>query len=111
MGYSSLSYLKHFPVDSIKLDRSFISGLGHNRQDTAVVYAAVSFAKALHLTITAEGIENNAQVEQLRALGCELGQGFLFSKPLPSWEMAEYLISHDPSAQTLPLLNAVRTML
>ncbi len=111
MGYSSLSYLKHFPVDSIKLDRSFISGLGNNRQDTAVVYAAVSFAKALHLTITAEGIENNAQVEQLRALGCELGQGFLFSKPLPSWEMAEYLISHDPSAQTLPLLNAVRTML
>ena len=111
MGYSSLSYLKHFPMDSIKLDRSFISGLGNNRQDTAVVYAAVSFAKALHLTITAEGIESNAQVEQLRALGCELGQGFLFSKPLPSWEMAEYLISHDPSAQTLPLLNAVRTML
>jgi EAL domain-containing protein (putative c-di-GMP-specific phosphodiesterase class I) len=111
MGYSSLSYLKHFPMDSIKLDKSFISGLGNNRQDTAVVYAAVSFAKALHLTITAEGIENNSQVEQLRALGCELGQGFLFSKPLPSWEMAEYLVSHDPSAQTLPLLNAVRTTL
>lgn len=111
MGYSSLSYLKHFPIDCIKLDRSFISGLGNNRQDTAVVYAAVSFAKALHLTITAEGIESNAQVEQLRALGCELGQGFLFSKPLPAWEMAEYLITHDPSLQTLPLVNAVRTML
>ncbi|HST03557.1 MAG TPA: EAL domain-containing protein [Chloroflexia bacterium] len=111
MGYSSLSYLKHFPMDSIKLDRSFISGLGNNRQDTAVVYAAVSFAKALHLTITAEGIESNSQVEQLRALGCELGQGYLFSKPLPAWEMAEYLVTHDPSVQTLPLANAVRTML
>jgi EAL domain-containing protein (putative c-di-GMP-specific phosphodiesterase class I) len=98
-------------MDSIKLDRSFISGLGNNRQDTAVVYAAVSFAKALHLTITAEGIESNSQVEQLRALGCELGQGYLFSKPLPAWEMAEYLVTHDPSVQTLPLANALRTML
>ena len=79
--------------------------------DSPVVYAAVSFAQARYLTITAECIENNALVEQLRGLGFELGQGFLFSKPLPSWEMAEYLVSHDPSAQTLPLLNAVRTML
>lgn len=111
MGYSSLSYLKRFPVDTIKLDRSFVSGLGKNRQDTAVLYAAISFAKALHLSITAEGVETRAQVEQLRALGCEQGQGFFFSKPLPPLEMSQFLKSHDPSVQTLPLANATRTAL
>jgi diguanylate cyclase (GGDEF)-like protein/PAS domain S-box-containing protein len=111
VGYSSLSYLKRFPVDTIKLDRSFVSGLGLNRQDTAVVYAAISFAKALRLNITAEGIETKAQVEQLRALGCEQGQGYYFSMPLPPLEMGQFLKSHDPSVQTLPLANATRTAL
>ncbi|MGA7730985.1 MAG: EAL domain-containing protein [Chloroflexia bacterium] len=111
VGYSSLSYLKHFPVDTIKLDRSFVSGLGKNRQDTAVVYAAISFAKALRLSITAEGIETKAQVEQLRALGCEQGQGYYFSVPLPPVEMAQFLKANDPSARTLPLANATRTAL
>jgi diguanylate cyclase (GGDEF)-like protein/PAS domain S-box-containing protein len=111
VGYSSLSYLKRFPVDTIKLDRSFVSGLGKNRQDTAVVYAAISFAKALRLEITAEGIETKAQVEQLRALGCEQGQGFYFAMPLPPVEMAQFLKTHDPSVQTLPLANATRTAL
>lgn len=111
MGYSSLSYLKRFPVDTIKLDRSFVSGLGKNRQDTAVLYAAVSFAKALRLSVTAEGVETKSQVEQLRALGCEQGQGFFFSKPLPPLEMSQFLKVHDPSAQTMPLSNATRTAL
>jgi EAL domain-containing protein (putative c-di-GMP-specific phosphodiesterase class I) len=111
MGYSSLSYLKKFPVDTIKLDRSFVSGLGKNRQDTAVLYAAVSFAKALRLSVTAEGVETKSQVEQLRALGCEQGQGFFFSKPLPPLEMSQFLKSHDPSRQTMPLSTATRTAL
>lgn len=111
MGYSSLSYLKKFPVDTIKLDRSFVSGLGKNRQDTAVLYAAVSFAQALRLSVTAEGVETKAQVEQLRALGCQQGQGFFFSKPLPPLEMSQFLKVHDPSAQTMPLSNATRTAL
>jgi EAL domain-containing protein (putative c-di-GMP-specific phosphodiesterase class I) len=83
-GYSSLGYLKRFPVDSLKIDRSFIEGLGVDVQDTAIVQSVVALAKVLRLTVVGEGIENAAQAAHLEAIGCEHGQGYLFARPQPA---------------------------
>ncbi|HWO94548.1 MAG TPA: EAL domain-containing protein [Dehalococcoidia bacterium] len=81
-GYSSMSYLKKLPVDILKVDKTFIDGLGKDLRDTAIVRAIVEIARSLDLQVTAEGIEDAAQVTQLRILGCEFGQGYYFAKPL-----------------------------
>ena len=81
-GYSSLSYLKRFPVDSLKIDKSFIDGLGRDPEDTTIVEAVISLAHALGLGVVAEGVESVEQLNQLRRLGCELAQGYYFSRPL-----------------------------
>ena len=83
-GYSSLAYLKRFPVDTLKIDRSFVDGVGQDAQDTAIVKSVVALAKTLHLQVTGEGIETPAQAAQLRALGCDCGQGYLFARPVPA---------------------------
>jgi EAL domain-containing protein (putative c-di-GMP-specific phosphodiesterase class I) len=80
-GYSSLGYLKRFPVDTLKIDRSFVDGLGEDAQDTAIVQSVVALARTLGLQVTGEGIETPAQAAQLRRLGCDRGQGFLFARP------------------------------
>jgi diguanylate cyclase (GGDEF)-like protein/PAS domain S-box-containing protein len=80
-GYSSLGYLRRLPVDSLKVDRSFVSGLGRDAEDSAVVAAAVSLGHALGLTVVAEGVEDQAQLDALVALGCDAAQGFLFARP------------------------------
>ncbi|HEY3363835.1 MAG TPA: EAL domain-containing protein [Symbiobacteriaceae bacterium] len=90
-GYSSLSYLKRFPIDILKVDRSFVIGLGQSREDDALVHTVINLAKALHLTVTAEGVETGLQLALLREMGCECGQGYLFAKPLPSEEMTRFL--------------------
>jgi EAL domain-containing protein (putative c-di-GMP-specific phosphodiesterase class I) len=82
-GYSSLSYLRRFPVDVLKMDRSFLSDLGHELEDVTVVSAVIKLAKAMGLEVVAEGIEKTAQLTQLRGLDCEFAQGFLFARPLP----------------------------
>jgi len=81
-GHSSLSYARRFPVDELKIDRSFIEGLGRSRQDVAIVTAAIAFARALHLYVTAEGVETPDQAIRLRALGCDRAQGYLFARPM-----------------------------
>jgi EAL domain-containing protein (putative c-di-GMP-specific phosphodiesterase class I) len=81
-GYSSLSYLRRYPIDKIKIDRSFITPLGGDKEASAVVAAIVRLAKALHLSVIAEGVETNAQREQLQGIGCVQAQGFLFSAPV-----------------------------
>jgi len=81
-GYSSLGYLKRFPVDTLKIDRSFVKGLSHEGGDSAIVRAVVTVAKSLNMDVTAEGIETEQQRLELKALGCEFGQGFLFGRPL-----------------------------
>ena len=83
-GYSSLAYLKGFPIDHVKIDRSFVSEL--ERPDTpeeSLVAAVIAMARALDMTTVAEGIENERQAQRLRTLGADLGQGFLYSRPLP----------------------------
>jgi Amt family ammonium transporter len=81
-GYSSLSYLHRFPIDRIKIDRSFVGGLPESRTALAIVSAVVSFARALDIEVVAEGVETQAHVDALRELGCEYGQGFFFHRPL-----------------------------
>jgi EAL domain-containing protein (putative c-di-GMP-specific phosphodiesterase class I) len=83
-GYSSLTYLKRFPVESIKIDRSFVTGLGIEQEDTSIVEAVVRLGQALGLNVVAEGIESPLQLSRLRALGCHRGQGYLFGRPRPA---------------------------
>ena len=83
-GYSSLSYLKRLPLDVLKIDRSFVSGLGHSQEDTAIIHAIMAMAKSLNLKVTGEGIETAEQAAMLSDWGCDRGQGYLFSKPLDS---------------------------
>jgi EAL domain-containing protein (putative c-di-GMP-specific phosphodiesterase class I) len=90
-GYSSLSYLKRLPVDGLKIDRSFVEGLGHGREKSAIVRATTALARALGLTVTAEGIENATQLRRLLALQCDLGQGYYFAPPLEPEAMTALL--------------------
>ena len=80
-GYSSLSYLRRFPFDKIKIDRSFVQSLGNDSEAGAIVRAILAMGRSLHLDVTAEGVENTAQLETLRAEGCDLVQGFLLGRP------------------------------
>jgi diguanylate cyclase (GGDEF)-like protein len=87
-GYSSLRALQHFPVDIVKIDRSFIAPIEHDPQEAAIVAAVISLSHALGLRTVAEGIETVAQVDRLRALGCDLAQGYYFAKPSPPEDLA-----------------------
>ena len=83
-GYSSLGYLQRLPIDTVKLDRSFIADLGDEGQGSAaIVQAVVTMAHALELSVVGEGVETNAQAERLRRLGCAMAQGFWFARPVP----------------------------
>jgi EAL domain-containing protein (putative c-di-GMP-specific phosphodiesterase class I) len=90
-GYSSLSYLRSFPFDKIKVDQSFVRGLDSNRDAQAIIRSIVSLGKGLGVTITAEGVETEAELSCLRAEGCHEGQGFLFSRARPNAEIVELL--------------------
>ena len=93
-GYSNLSYVKRLPVTDLKIDRSYVGGLGRNAEDTAIVRATIAFAKALGLSLTAEGIENAEQLSRLVEAGCEHGQGYYFARPLPDAEVSTFLTAH-----------------
>ncbi|MDN5003617.1 GAF domain-containing protein [Bradyrhizobium sp. GCM10027634] len=90
-GYSSMSLMKHFPIDTIKIDRSFVRDLPQDSEDQAIAQAIISMGKALGMTVVAEGVENAEQEAFLRTHGCDEMQGFLISKPLPAKQMAELL--------------------
>jgi diguanylate cyclase (GGDEF)-like protein/PAS domain S-box-containing protein len=89
-GYSSMTYLKRFPVEALKVDRSFVDGLGEESGDTAICTAVVSLAHALGLRAVAEGVETAGQVAELRQLGCEMAQGYLFGRPEPAATYGEH---------------------
>jgi EAL domain-containing protein (putative c-di-GMP-specific phosphodiesterase class I) len=90
-GYSSLSYLRSFPFDKIKIDQSFVRDLGANRDAQAIVRSIISLGKGLGVTITAEGVETEAELRCLRREGCHEAQGFLFSRARPNAEIVELL--------------------
>jgi diguanylate cyclase (GGDEF)-like protein/PAS domain S-box-containing protein len=90
-GYSSLSYLKNWRVDALKIDRSFVRDLVTDSSDLAIVSAIIAIARHLHIEVIAEGIEAYQQVEILRRLGCTVGQGFLFARPMPADDVLKLL--------------------
>src|SRR5258708_4671787 len=90
-GYSSLSYLRNFPFDKIKIDQSFVRDLGADRDAQAIVRSIISLGTGLGVTITAEGVETEAELSCLRAEGCHEGQGFLFSRARPNAEVVSLL--------------------
>ncbi len=90
-GFSSLAYLKRFPISFLKIDRSFVNGLGTDENDSAIVRATIALAHGLSLTVVAEGVETADQLEQLAALGCDHVQGYLFSKPIDPTEFVQFL--------------------
>ncbi|WP_448526958.1 bifunctional diguanylate cyclase/phosphodiesterase [Parathermosynechococcus lividus] len=95
-GYASLTYLKHFPITGLKIDRSFVEDIVSDRRDQAITKAIIDLAKGLGLPIVAEGVETVAQLEQLTALGCDVIQGFIFARPMPYAELLEWVQTAPP---------------
>jgi EAL domain-containing protein (putative c-di-GMP-specific phosphodiesterase class I) len=101
-GYSSMSLMKQFPIDTIKIDRSFVRDLSTDSEDQAIAQAIISMGKALGMTVIAEGVETLEQETFLRNHACDEMQGFLFSKPLPAKQMAD-LLRAEPRHESPPL--------
>jgi len=91
-GYSSMSYLKKFPIDTLKIDKAFIDHCDSNKEDQAICTAIISLAKSLNLELVAEGVETDAQLEFLKQMKCDLYQGYLFSRPFPALEISPLLL-------------------
>ena len=105
-GYSSLSYLRRFPIDNLKIDRSFIEQMNYDLENLEIVRVIITLAKTLGMDAISEGVETLQQLQQLKALGCEFGQGYLFSKPLPSIGV-ESMLAHYPKSfnENYPHIN------
>lgn len=101
-GYSSLNYLKNFPINTLKIDRAFVSEIITSRHSAAITLAIITLAKSLELEVVAEGIETIEQAEQIFAQGCQVMQGYLFAKPLPT-EQFEILLRDGGRAHQLPV--------
>jgi diguanylate cyclase (GGDEF)-like protein/PAS domain S-box-containing protein len=99
-GYSSLSYLRRFPVDILKIDKSFVDSVAHH--GTALVKAIVNMGASLQMTTVAEGIEDDGQAAALEELGCDVGQGFLFARPVPAGEFEAAVKSHEQHVLAVP---------
>jgi diguanylate cyclase (GGDEF)-like protein/PAS domain S-box-containing protein len=97
-GYSSLSYLQRFPIDILKIDKSFIDKLGQGSEGNAVARAIIMMGDSLNLKTIAEGIEHPEQIAELQSLGCGAGQGYHFARPLTTDDMDRFLVEHAPAA-------------
>jgi EAL domain-containing protein (putative c-di-GMP-specific phosphodiesterase class I) len=95
-GYSSLSYLRRFPIDKIKIDKSFVAEMTDDNDAAAIVGTIIGLGRSLNLGVVAEGIETKPQLKQLKRLGCDEGQGYLFSRPLPVQDF-ETLLATRPN--------------
>ncbi|MGH2826590.1 MAG: EAL domain-containing protein, partial [Actinomycetota bacterium] len=109
-GYSSLSHLDAFPIDTLKIDRSFILSLGGQAGREKLMSAIIALSQSLRLATVAEGVENSGQLERLQAMGCESGQGFYLARPLPVHEM-EHLLATSISTPNsyVENVNALRS--
>jgi EAL domain-containing protein (putative c-di-GMP-specific phosphodiesterase class I) len=97
-GFASLSYLKKFPLDGLKIDRSFVFGLLANPDDAAIVNSTIGLSKQLGLSVIAEGIENRATADFLVSMGCEEGQGYFFGRPMPAVEFEAKFLTTEAEA-------------
>jgi EAL domain-containing protein (putative c-di-GMP-specific phosphodiesterase class I) len=96
-GYSSLLYLRRYPLDMLKIDQSFVAGLVDNPEDATIVDAVVRLAHSFGLQTVAEGVETAEQLRLLRGLGCDMGQGHFWGKPLPPETLLSRLLADGPS--------------
>jgi len=94
-GYSSLNYLKRLPIDTLKIDQSFIRDMSNSEEDSSIIKAIIAMAKGLNLNIISEGVETEAQLEQLKAWRCKNMQGFLFGRPMPDTQAVDMLKNND----------------
>jgi EAL domain-containing protein (putative c-di-GMP-specific phosphodiesterase class I) len=106
-GYSSLTYLKRFPIDAVKIDRSFVRDLEHDASDATIVSTVIGMAENLHLNVIAEGVETENQLAFLRLRGCSEYQGYLFARPVPPEEFAALLRAASPAnPPSVPVTDA-----
>ncbi len=105
-GYSSLSYLHRFPIDTLKIDRSFVSEMETGSENGEIVRTIIALAKTLRMNVVAEGIESIHQIHQLQILNCEYGQGFLFSRPVPQREAEKLLSDQNRWQNIMPNQNS-----
>jgi diguanylate cyclase len=108
-GYSSMSYLRRFPIDKLKIDRVFINEIASRPEDASIVRAIVSLAHSLHLKVVAEGVETPAQLEFLKAVGCDEYQGYHFSRPVPAIEFERLVREKNEELETFSDEDAART--
>ena len=94
-GYSSLSYLQKLPINTLKIDRSFVTNIACSHYDAAIAKAIIALAQSLELNITAEGVETQAQLEYLQDRGCHEVQGYYFAHPLPGGRAKDFLLTYD----------------
>ena len=100
VGYSSLTYLQRFPLDTLKIDRMFVGDCLTNRVNAGIVRGIVTMARGMELDVVAEGVESRDQADFLKELGCEIAQGYFFSRPLPLDEFARFVSSHTTGSAT-----------
>ena len=98
-GYSSLAYLKRLPVHELKIDRSFVSGMETDRDDATIVRSTIDLGHNMGLRVVAEGVENEAVWHLLAAAGCDIGQGYFMSKPIPAAQLADWLEKWRPPSR------------
>jgi EAL domain-containing protein (putative c-di-GMP-specific phosphodiesterase class I) len=96
IGYSSMNHLKRFPVDYVKIDPSFVAGLGERSEDEVVAWSMIRLAKGLGMEAIAEGVETAEQIARLEEMGCEMAQGYYFSEPLPGEAVSAHLAPAMP---------------
>jgi EAL domain-containing protein (putative c-di-GMP-specific phosphodiesterase class I) len=102
-GYSSLSYLRRFPIDILKMDKTFVQGVGTTPSDDALAQAIIDLTHTLGLTVVAEGIERVEQRDQLRLLQCNMGQGYFFTRPLDADGIEPFILSESDNEVAQPI--------
>jgi EAL domain-containing protein (putative c-di-GMP-specific phosphodiesterase class I) len=109
-GNSSLEYLRKLPIDQVKIDKCFVHGIGNSHHDEEIIRVIVAIARALDLTIVAEGIETQAQLAWLKDAGCHMGQGYLFHRPLDGLAFRKVMDSERESQKVLPTFAEILQM-